>query len=164
VSQARPAWPRRAVLLLIAFTLAGCASLPGSEPPVVTVADVSFIDATLFEQRLAVKLRVQNPNDTELAIQGLTCEMLINDERFGSGVSGERVTIPRFGSGVVQVEVISTLGSLIRQFSTLQKGAPGGLRYRVRGTVSTGGSFGRLPFDNSGELALPGADDGSSKP
>ena len=54
-----------------------------------------------------MRLRIQNPNDKELSINGLRFDIEINDKDFGNGMSGQQVTVPRFSSEVVSVEVIT---------------------------------------------------------
>ena len=105
-----------------------------------------------------MQLRVQNPNDKDLVINGTRFDIELNDKQFGNGMSGQTVTVPRFGSEVVNVEVITGLSSLLRQFQELNRSGVGKLRYRLKGTafVESPGSF-KLSFDEKGEvdLALP---------
>ena len=89
----RGAWPGLALLLL-----AGCAVLSPLERPKVSLAGLSLIDANLFEQRYALKLRVLNPNEVALPIQALTYDLELNDQVFGSGASTAAVTVPAYGS------------------------------------------------------------------
>ena len=54
--------------------LAGCAGMPGQmEPLNVTLSDVRPLQVGLLEQEYAMKLRVQNPNNREIALQGKAC-------------------------------------------------------------------------------------------
>jgi len=65
--------PRRAALaglLALALALAGCASLPGRDPLNVQVAGVEPLEGQGLEMRMAVKLRVQNPNDSAVDYDG----------------------------------------------------------------------------------------------
>ena len=71
------------------------------------------------------------------------------------GMSGQRVVIPRFGSEVVDVEVISTLGSFLRQVQNFNSGVPQKVKYRLKGIafVDSPGTF-KAPFDESGDIDL----------
>jgi LEA14-like dessication related protein len=66
-----------AVLSLVwgVLFLTGCTSitsLPSQpESPEVLLVNVIPLDATMFEQRLQVDLRVRNPNDFDLKVTGL---------------------------------------------------------------------------------------------
>lgn len=146
----------RVLLALILVCLTACATVPsGIEPPKISIANIAPKDVAVFEQRFDVQLRIQNPNNQELEINGLRCDIELNDKEFGNGMSGQRVKIPRFGSEVVNVEVITGLGSFLRQFQELNKSGVGKVRYRLKGTafVESPSSF-KLPFDEKGEFDL----------
>jgi LEA14-like dessication related protein len=154
--------PRAAALVLTALALlaGGCATLSGINPPRVNVSNVTPQDMTLFEQRFLVQLRVQNPNDMDLELKAMTFDLDLNGKSFATGLSNKAVTIPRFGSNVVDVEVISGLTSFLRQLKSFTGGTAPRFAYRLRGKlylekpVST-----TLPFDEAGELELPGLTD-----
>ena len=147
---------RRRFLPLAALLVAACATVPSDiEPPKITIANIAPKDIAVFEQRFDVQLRIQNPNNQELEINGLRCDIELNDKEFGNGMSGQKVKIPRFGSEVMNVEVITGLGSFFRQFQEFNKSAVGKVRYRLKGTafVEAPSSF-KLPFDEKGEFDL----------
>jgi LEA14-like dessication related protein len=146
----------RILVPLIVVCLTACATVPPDiEPLKFSVANIVPKDVAVFGQRFDVQLRIQNPNDQELGINGLRCDIEFNNKEFGSGMSGQQVTIPRFGSEVVNVEVITGLSSFIRQFQELNKSGVGKLRYRLKGTmfVVAPKSF-KLPFDEQGDVDL----------
>jgi LEA14-like dessication related protein len=146
----------RVLLSVAVIGLTACVTVPPDmERPKISIANIVPKDIAVFEQRFDVQLRIQNPNDQELGINGLRCDIEFNDKEFGSGMSGQQVTIPRFGSEVVNVEVITGLSSFIRQFQELNKSGVGKLRYRLKGTmfVVAPKSF-KLPFDEQGDVDL----------
>ena len=58
--------------LVAVLTLSGCASwFMKGEAPEVLVTNVTPLDASAFEQRLQVDLRIRNPNDFDLAVTGI---------------------------------------------------------------------------------------------
>ena len=139
-------------------SLSSCAILSGHiEPPSVHVASVSLINATLFEQQYRLGLRLQNPNDVDLPISALSYEIEVNDKPFAKGVSTKAVTVPRYGSALLEVEGISTLGDLLRQYKQLGTANFTGLRYRMKGNISLQSGL-RVPFDRKGEIGLPETD------
>lgn len=141
---------------LTVLCLTACATMPPDiEPPKITIANIAPKDVAVFEQRFDVQLRIQNPNNQELEINGLRFDIELNDKEFGNGMSGQKVKIPRFGSDVVNVEVITGLGSFLRQFQEFNKSGVGKVRYRLKGTafVEAPSSF-KLPFDEKGEFDL----------
>ena len=59
------------IVSMLALLLTGCAGLPsGMEAPTVTIADFGAGGGGFFEQQFNLKLRVQNPNNSELKIDG----------------------------------------------------------------------------------------------
>ena len=139
-----------------ALLVAACSSMPKDfEAPHVHIADLTPKEMTLFEQRFDVKLRIQNANDADLSINGLRFDIALNDHEFANGMSGQRVTVPRFGSELVDVEVFTTLASFLRQIQDLNTGAGQKVRYRLKGTafVESPGVF-KAPFDEQGEIEL----------
>jgi LEA14-like dessication related protein len=143
-------------LLLAALWLTSCSTLPKDfETPRVNIANLTPKDVALFEQRFDVQLRIQNPNDMDLVIKGVRCDIDVNDREFGTGLSGQNITVPRFGSEIVNVEVITSLGSFLRQVQDMSHSSGSKFRYRLKGTafVESPGHF-KVPFDEKGEFDL----------
>lgn len=144
------------LLPLAMLCVTACATLPPDiEPPKIGIVNIVPKDLAVFEQLFDVQLRIQNPNDQELGINGIRFDIELNDKEFGNGMSGQEVRVPRFGSEVVNVEVITSLGGFLRQYQELNKSGVGKLCYRLKGTafVVSPSSF-KLPFDEKGEVDL----------
>jgi LEA14-like dessication related protein len=122
----------------------------------VSIANLTPKDVAIFEQRFNVQLRIQNPNDVDMSIKGIRCDIELNDKEFGNGMSGQKVTVPRFGSATVNVEVVTSLGSFLRQVQDLNSSAGSTFRYRLKGTafVESPSNL-KVPFDEKGEVDLP---------
>lgn len=143
------------ILVLVIF-LAACATPPpGIEPLKISIANIASKDMALFEQRFEVQLRIQNPNEKELGLNGMRFEIELNEKEFATGMTGEKVVVPRFGSQVLNVEVITGISSFLRQFQQMNKTGTDKVRYHIKGTafVESPGTF-KLPFDEKGEIAL----------
>lgn len=139
---------------IAALFLSGCAGLPaGMEAPGVTIADFGAGGGGFFEQQFNLKLRVQNPNSSELKIDGVSFALEVNDAPFATGVGNQSVTVARYGSAFLPVEAYSSLGGMVRQIGGFLQGDKRGLRYRIRGNLSLAGGT-RIPFDRSGEFDL----------
>lgn len=139
-----------AVVVVATFT--GCAGLPpGMQPPTITIADVGLGNAGLFEQQYNLRLRIQNPNPDDFRVDGIAFELEINGQPFAKGVGSETVTVPRFGSGFMAVEAVSTLGALLRQFGRQAVGNRTLYKYRIKGQLSIAGGS-RVPFEENGEF------------
>ncbi len=141
------------VLVVGLVSLAGCAGLfQHMEAPQVSLADVRLREATLFEQRFVLFLRVQNPNTFVIPVQGLQYTLDLAGEPFAQGLANQPVDIPAMGSTIIEVEAVSTTVALVRQLQRLGAGNPADkLIYRVRGVLRVAGRP-RLPFDYQGEI------------
>jgi LEA14-like dessication related protein len=141
--------------LVIACLMVACSTMPKDfETPKFGIANIAPKDVAIFEQRFDVQLRVQNPNNFDLGINGIRFEIDLNEKEFGNGMSGQAVTIPRFGSEVISAEVITGIGSFLRQMQGMSSSATK-LRYRLKGKAfaQAPSSF-TIPFDESGEVDL----------
>ena len=118
----------------------------------MSIAGVQVTEANLFEQRYRLQLRVQNPNPVDLPIQGLDYQVEVNGNTFATGVSDRAVVIPRYGSALLDVEGISTLGSLIKQLKDLDPLKQQQAQYVIRGNVRVTDRNLTLPFEHRGEL------------
>ncbi len=151
----------RAIVLGCLFVLSACAAWAIREPLNVTIVDITPLDMSLLEQRYAVKVRLLNPNDVEIAFDGVVFDLDINDKPFAKGVSDRGGTIPRFGEAVIDIRVVTGLQNILRQIVDLQKEDRTGFSYHIKGRLhSTGGLS--IPFDTKGQFALPSGDDKSN--
>ena len=148
-----------AALALFVLLLGGCAGM-GLQTPTVTLANVEVIEAGLFEQRLAIKLRIMNPNNAEIPINGLSFEVELNGEPFAKGVSNRAVTVPRLGEAVLDVTAVTGFAGIIRQIQGLSRGSIDAISYRIKGRLMTGSTSYGLNFDEMGKLEMPKASQG----
>ncbi|WP_420223390.1 LEA type 2 family protein [Pigmentiphaga litoralis] len=154
---------RAALALLVASALAltGCAGLRSSDPVRLNVVGIEPIEGEGLEMRMAVRLRVQNPNDTSIDYDGISVELDLNNRPFATGVSPARGSIPRFGETVLNVPVSVSAFSVMRQAWGIVGGMSGAsagaamepIPYVLRGKL--GGSFGSTRFLDRGALSLP---------
>lgn len=145
-----------AVSLLLCLLLAtGCARLlRETEAPLVTLRAIQLQEMTLFEQRYQLQLRVQNPNDFDIPLEGLRCTLYINDREFAEGVGATNVTLPRFGDVLVPVNVVSNLQRVLEQLRSSGDAAAKPVSYRLVGKLSVEGYLTALPFEYKGEFDL----------
>jgi len=151
----RKRW-RRLVVVALGLVVAGCSllRLEGAEPPKVTLASLTPVTLSLFEQRFDVGLRLQNPNAFGLPIQALDYTLAINGEAFASGTSRTDLQLPAYGEKVVTVTVTSDLLSNLDQIRRWQREPPDALAYRLSGRAHLADTPLRLPFEYSGSVAL----------
>lgn len=143
----------RLLLVPAALGLApGCASF-GSllESPEVSVVNLQPEPSTGLEQRFKVDLRLSNPNQSPLDVDGLRFELEVNGQRLARGQTGDSVHVPRLGDAMLSVHATTTLMDVFRQVWALQKAK--GVRYRVTGRVFLEGLFPPyLDFEHEDEL------------
>ena len=147
--------------VLIVLMLAGCSlmRLQGAEPPRVTLASLTPVKLSLFEQRFEVGLRLQNPNAFTLPIQALDYTLAINGEDFASGMSRTDLQVPAFGEELVTVTVTSDLLNSLDQIRRWQQGPPEALDYRLSGRAHIADMPVRLPFEYAGSVNLGASPD-----
>ena len=147
-------------LLLFAITLLlpGCASwFIKGEPPEVLVTNVTPLDATMFEQRLRVDLRIRNPNDFDYHLTGIDFTLNLNGKRLARGLGSKEVMVPRLGDAVMTIDTSTSTLDILRQLLDVSQKQE--LTYNVKGLLHS--TSGRLPFDNAGTLVEPGLFSGS---
>ena len=156
---------RAAAASLIAaalLLLGGCAGLAGRDPVRVHLVGVEPLQGQSLELRFAVKLRVQNPNDTPLDYDGVALDLDVNHRPLASGVSDARGSVPRYGETVLSVPVSISAFAAIRQALGIAEGEGlDDLPYELRGKLG-GGPMGVARFVDEGTLSLPGSGSGKT--
>ena len=142
-----------AIAVLLSILLAGCASLFWmGEKPHVDIVNVVPKEMRLLEQTFLLELRIQNPTETDLDINGMSVELEINGQPFARGVSNQSLKVERLSTKIVQVEAYTGLTSILRQLSEVKKGSyASGFKYRIKGSLHSGAPAFRIPFDEEGE-------------
>ena len=107
-----------------------------------------------MESRFALKLRVQNPNDTPIEYDGVFVELDVRGSKLASGVSDQRGVVPRYGEAVITLPMSVSVGAMIRQVIGIATGDRVRTDYQMRGKLA-GPAFGGYRFESKGELQLP---------
>jgi len=145
------------ILSLLLLSLSACALFPNRDPVNINVVGLEPLPSQDLEVRFAIKLRVQNPNETAIDYNGIALDLEVNGRPLASGVSDQTGSIPRFSETVVSVPVSVSAFSVLRQTLGLsQTQTLDNLPYVLRGKLA-GGVFGTLRFVDSGKLSLPKA-------
>ena len=145
------------ILSLLLLSLSACALFPNRDPVNINVVGIEPLTSQDLEVRFAIKLRVQNPNETAIDYNGIALDLEVNGHALASGVSDQSGTIGRFSETVVSVPVSVSAFSVLRQTLGLsQTQTLDNLPYVLRGNLA-GGLFGTVRFVDSGKLSLPKA-------
>ncbi len=129
----------------------GCTGLRNLEAPEVVVTSIRSIGATVMEQRFEVGLRIFNPNNRDLKIDGVDFELEVNGSRLVRGGGAADLLLPRLGEAETTVRASTSMLDIARQ--VMSAGQTETLSYTLSGRIHLGsGLGGTLPFRKSGEL------------
>ncbi len=143
------------LFLGMAALVTGCTQLAGiKQDPDITLAGIELVELGLLEQRFIVKLRIHNPNDVALHINGMSFDVELNGTSFAKGLSDKVVTVPRMGETVIEVKATSTFGMVWKQLNQLQKSSHNKVDYRLFGRLFLQG-LGSVPFEQKGDVSMP---------
>lgn len=106
---------RLCLISLLAASLGACASLSNRDPLRFDLVGLEPLPGQGLEVRFAVKLRVQNPNDSAVSFNGMALDLDVNGQPLASGVSDQSGSVPRFGETVLSVPVSISAFSVVRQ-------------------------------------------------
>lgn len=139
---------------LAAVAIAGCASLPTNlKTPEVSFVSLKTVEASVFEQKLEVRLKVHNPNAIELPVNGLDVDMELAGEPFARGVSAREFVVPANGEAEFDMNVTANaVNALLKIAGERSSDA---IEYRLKGKLSTKiGLLRTIPFEETGKLPV----------
>lgn len=149
-----PLLQRVALLLGLLLFPVACATVDDVKSPTVSLVQVEMGRTGLLSQELVLTLRVGNPNDFAIPLEGLALSVAVNGRDLADGLSDETVTLPRLGyADVTVLATASTLG-VIRELISL--GSEATLDYGISGTAYVGTPLGRraVPYDKTGTFSI----------
>jgi LEA14-like dessication related protein len=145
-----------AAVLLAAALAGGCALAPPLETPHLSVSEVQIVRSELWQQRLRVRMHVQNPNDRALAVKGLEYTLEVEGEEFASGESAASFTVPARGETDFDMNVTTNLaGALLKLLARGPDTLGQSVAYRLTGRLSLSQGWVRsIPFEERGSFKL----------
>ena len=157
-------WLIRLAAVLALTALAACETMDDTLPPRISLANVMLAQPGLLRQDLNLDLRIANPNNVDIPIEGLTFRLDLDGQPFAEGMSNERVTVPRLSEVAVPVKGSVDTLNLVRQILTL--GQSDTIRYRISGFAYVGAIAGarRVPYERDGSLSLVPPTPGTGAP
>lgn len=148
-------YTRLLIALCLTSSLAACALLQPRDPLKISVIGIEPLPGQELELRMAVKMRVQNPNEEAIDYNGIALDLEVNGQPLAAGVSDQQGHIGRYDEAVIVVPVSITAFSFLRQAYGLgQVGTLQGLPYKLRGKLASG-PLGTVRFTDEGKLDLP---------
>lgn len=140
--------------LAVVLGLAACTPSEFAEPPEVVLLSMVPMDVSLMEQRFAVTLRVRNPNNIAMSVDGMRFAIDVNGKTFAKGTSDKAVTVPRLGETEVAGVAHVATTDLMRQMVGVPDAK--GVEYRLSGALFLAHG-GRASFDQSGDFDFASA-------
>jgi len=136
--------------------LTGCAAIPSNlKTPEIDFVRMRALEANLFEQRLEVRLRVTNPNNIELPVNGLDLDVELADEPFARGVSAREFIVPARGEAEFDMIVTCNAANALLKIAGSDRKSREAVPYRLSGKLSTRlGLLRSIPFDETGTLPV----------
>lgn len=144
----------RGMMVMLALALLSACSLTHFEKPRLDVVDIQLLKGDLLQQQLKVRMRVDNPNDRELPVRGITYELQLSGEAFAHGESDRDFVVPALGSAEFDVSVTANAaGAVLKLLAGGRKLDE--VEYRLVGKVLLAAGMKRsLPFDHVGKIKL----------
>jgi len=137
--------------------LQACAWIaPKFTTPELSIVGIDLLKSDILEQRLNVRVRVQNPNGRALPVQGLSYQIELAGKDFAHGVSMNSFTVPAYGEAEfdmrVNANMVGALAVLLGRRDGPDRDA---IPYRISGKVSLASGFLRnVPFEQNGTIRL----------
>jgi LEA14-like dessication related protein len=141
------------VAIWVLFLLVGCASLLGDfEKPQVQLVSFKPMSAEGIEQRFAIRLRILNPNNNHLNIQGMAYHLSLNGYKVVSGVSNDIPDIAAYDEGMVTLYASTNLISGGRFIFDMLQGNSDEIAYELETKIDVGTFMPTIKIVESGVL------------
>jgi LEA14-like dessication related protein len=147
---------RSAAIVLAALALGACsACAPKLQSPRLSIVDVETLKSSLWEQRLRVHLRVENPNNRALPVAALSYSIEVAGQELAHGAANDSFIVPALGETEFATDVSANVaGALLTLLSRGQE-ANDAIDYRIVGKVSLAEGLVRsIPFEHQGSFKL----------
>lgn len=143
------------ILFLAAALLAACALAPKFEAPQLRIVDVQVLSGDLWQQRLKVRMHVQNPNDRSLPVKGIAYTIQVDGQEFATGESATSFVVPALGEAEFDMNVSTNLAGMLIRLLGRGQNAPPALDYHISGKVALSqGLMRSIPFDQRGTFKV----------
>ena len=140
----------------LATLLVACAGLGTKlETPRVSFVGVKALEVNILEQKLEVRLRVRNPNQRDIPVNGLDVDVELAGEPFAHGISARDFTVPANGEAEFDMIVTANAATALLRILGSDRKSREAVEYRLKGKLSTHlGMWRSIPFDETGTLPI----------
>lgn len=148
----------RVQILLIAFCLQACASVPENliSSPKVDLKNVQVVGLGFDSQTFLLSFDVENPNPFPLPIQNIDYGLRLNGQRFASGETASDFTVPADGDARFAISVdLNLLQTAPQLLSIVHGGSRQDIRYDLDGRLAVDIPFTPpIKYRNSGTIQV----------
>jgi LEA14-like dessication related protein len=143
-------------MTLLLLALGGCSLfVPKLETPKLSVINVELQKSDLWEQRMKVRMRVENPNDRPIPVKGLTVALDVQGQELAHGVSGASFNVPALGEAEFDMNMTANMAGALLKLLGSNNQLGDSVDYRVRGKLSLSeGLLRSIPFEDRGTFRL----------
>jgi LEA14-like dessication related protein len=150
-----PRFSPRATFVALLAALASCSTMgPDLVAPQLSLLGIQIMSADMFAQQFTVRVKVENPNDLEVAVSGLEYEIFLMGDSFAEGAADSSFVLPAKGEAefdmIVKTNFVSSLGRLV---SRTGGGKLENVPYQVTGKLMLEkGVMRTIPFSHAGTV------------
>ena len=147
-------WPLSLATFFLALVLSACSTI-NAVPPEVNLMRVDVLDVTLSHVNLLADLRVFNPNEKDLTIQGVDYTLRLEGIKVFSGRSNMRETIAPQQYGHLTLRLSGAYWNLIQLINKLPNTSD--VAFSMQGSIRIGKSYlfaHRYSFATQGTIPL----------
>jgi LEA14-like dessication related protein len=146
----------RSLVTLLLVGLSGCSLfVPKLETPKLSVVNVELEKSDIWEQRMKVRMRVENPNDRPIPVKGLTVALDVQGQELAHGVSGASFNVPALGEAEFDMNMTANMAGALLKLLGSNNQLGDSVDYRVRGKLSLSEGWLRsIPFEDRGTFRL----------
>ncbi|NVK21034.1 MAG: LEA type 2 family protein [Kangiellaceae bacterium] len=147
---------RAFAVLLITLLLSNCATWRSDyQSPDLSLVNITMLESEGLEQLYEVKLRIQNPNDMEFPINGMSYRLNLMGAKFATGVSDEQLVLKPFSEQVVTFKVATNWLQAGRALLNLSKQKTPIVDYSMTAKIHTDKLLlGTIPVEKEGKVDL----------
>jgi LEA14-like dessication related protein len=146
-----------AALVVAALAFAGCSAFaPKLQSPHLSVINVETLKSNLWEQRLRVHIRVDNPNNRALSVAALDYSIEVAGQELAHGAANDGFVVPALGDSEFATDVRANVaGALLSLLARGHDASSDSIDYRIVGKVTLAEGFVRtIPFEHQGTFKL----------
>ena len=143
--------------LVMLMTATGCSLLTTDfrnlKEPKVSLAGLSVKDLNPLQPSFLVRLKLDNPNDLDVSLDGADVALTLNGQPVAAGISRSPLTLKKLASSEMDLEVTANTLNAAQQFLLLQSKPT--MDYEITGHLQLKdwmSALGRLPFSFQGNL------------